>query len=109
MLLILPKCFGFMYALMNAFLNDSAALGELKICAQQVTSAVGQLLDSVRGGCENEQDLQVAPRDKQQEDKQSIQRIFHATDSLFSGMGNASEMIHQAKVKPFRFPRNKLI
>lgn len=69
--------------------NDPIALDDLKNCAKNVYETVTQLLDNVRAT--NEDKLET----KQDE---SIDKILNATDNLFNSMGDAPEMIKQAKV-----------
>lgn len=69
--------------------NDNNVLDDLKNCAKNVYETVTDLLDNVRSSNE------YKTENKQDE---SIDKILNATDSLFNSMGDALEMINQAKV-----------
>jgi talin len=69
--------------------NNEEVLDDLKNSAKNVYETVTQLLDNVRTS--NDDKIET----KQDE---SIDKILNATDSLFNSMGDAPEMIRQAKV-----------
>jgi talin len=71
------------------YCNNDDALDELKNCAKNVYEAISELLDNVK--VVNEEKIE----NKQDE---SIDKILNATDCLFSQMGDATEMIKQAKI-----------
>lgn len=75
--------------------KNEQALYDLRNCAKNVTDAVYQLLDSVKASNEQIANLNHGLVNRQDD---SIEKIFHATDNLFSSMGDASEMIRQAKL-----------
>jgi talin len=71
------------------YCTNDEALDELKTCAKNVYEAISELLDNVK--MVNEEKT----GNKQDE---SIDRILNATDCLFHHMGDAKEMIIQAKI-----------
>jgi talin len=81
----------------NIHCKNEKALNDLKSCARNVTESVLNLLDNVKGS--NEKMVCMSSNKTSQSNKQeeSIDKIFNATDNLFNSMGDASEMIRQAK------------
>ncbi len=75
--------------------NDQV-LNELRQCARSVNDAVVQLLENVK--TLNEQIINQKDASLLNNQDQSIERIFQATDELFNSMGDASEMIKQARI-----------
>ena len=69
--------------------HDNDVLDDLKNSAKNVYETVTDLLDNVRSTNEDKAET------KQDE---SIDKILNATDNLFNSMGNALEMINQAKI-----------
>jgi talin len=69
--------------------NNDEVLDDLKNCAKNVYETVTDLLDNVRTSNE------YKAENKQEE---SIDKILNATDNLFNSMGDALEMINQAKI-----------
>ena len=80
----------------NQHCKNEQALNDLRNCARCVTEAVMQLLDNVKASNEQMVNGSANPNQSFKQDE-SIEKIFNATDNLFNCMGDASEMIRQAK------------
>jgi talin len=93
--------------------KNEKPLNDLKQCARNVTESVMSLLENVKGSNEqmvtysmsnnnnnnnnNSNNNKVANAQHQHRQEESIDKIFNATDNLFNSMGDAAEMIRQAK------------
>jgi talin len=104
--------------------RNAGATSELRTCAGNVAQAVLQLLESVRASNEHIVNMSSSQQQQQQwttaaasssadyanggsnkinhndsaaRQEESLEKIFQATDSLCNSMGDASEMIRQAK------------
>ena len=64
-------------------------MGQVHSAAQAVTDALNNLLQQIRDGARVRT---TGPYDDNCDD------ILHATDRLFNSMGNAGEMVKQAKI-----------
>jgi talin len=92
----------------NIHCQNENALFELKDCARNVTDSVIQLLNSVKES--NEQIVYLHSSNSNnnlnnssnsshiQRQNESIEKIFITTDNLFCSIGDASEIIRQAKI-----------
>lgn len=83
----------------NINCKNEKALNDLRSCARNVTESVLHLLDNVKDS--NEQMVTMSSNQSRNahsnKQEESIDKIFSATDNLFNSMGDASEMIRQAK------------
>ena len=80
----------FFCSLQNAAPSDSDDLAALIAAAQGVRDALNQLLTKVREGG-------IKPEEGEKYDE-TCDDILGATDRLFNSMGNAGEMVKQAKI-----------
>lgn len=82
----------------NLNCKNEKALSDLRTCARNVTESVMHLLENVKDS--NEQMVTMSSHKTNNvstRQEESIDKIFNATDNLFNSMGDASEMIRQAK------------